>query len=285
MNTVLASPIVLRRSLATSTKAQIYDKFFQPFIDSSKPVKHKIDLLEKPVGLPETPQPDTTYSHGNSFRDLFDKDKTQSRTKQLTLEYNRSGMYEAYTFRHTGGKMFHSPMKLWDRDKSLYFPHLVGKSIAKGQRKPIVIEKEMEGKINIVRLFGSSSGEKLTQQFFTGKNSLDNWTLCDSQHLQMIEINWLENKLKYWINKLSILNVRKTIPRSRHRLYFNCLREQLPFRERELLNINNLYAGFIMLVDDQLKIRWMASGGIVSVEERDKLWENVKLLQKELIKK
>lgn len=285
MSRVLGSSKIMQRCLHSSTSLPIYKKFFQPLVEKSKPTKHVTSLLDEPVGLPVRPNPDVLYSHGNSFRDLFDKDKVQSRSEQLTKEYGKAGMYEAYTFRHTGGKMFYSPMKLWDRQSAKYFPHLTGQSIAKGQRKFVNIEQEMEGKINIVRMFGSSSGEALTRQFFTDENSLDKWTQRDPKRLQLVDINWLENRLKFCINQLSVFNIRKTVPVERHRLYFNCLREQLPFQERELLHINNLYTGFILLVDDQLKIRWMASGGVTSVEERNKLWENVKLLQQEQTKK
>lgn len=254
-------------------KRYFFQKFFNPIIEAAQPKEHVVQQLTKPIGLLKPPTNKTIYSKGNTFRDLFDKEKTVRRTEELTLEFGKSGMYEMHTFRKTDGKLFYPPKSYWKSDKSLYFPHIKGHSISKGS-KTISIEDKMRGKISIVRIFGSKVGEDITNPYLDIVNPLLN------KVTQIIQVSWIENRLKSFIMKLSLRNIRANVPIAYHENYFHCKREQLPFSIRENLQINNLYAGFILLVDPKLKIRWMASGK-PSDEDLKNLVRCVKGIQKE----
>ncbi|SMN22682.1 similar to Saccharomyces cerevisiae YLR393W ATP10 Mitochondrial inner membrane protein required for assembly of the F0 sector of mitochondrial F1F0 ATP synthase [Maudiozyma saulgeensis] len=251
------------RQFSTSSKQLFFfQKFFQPVIDASKPKPHVVTQLVKPVGLNKSPANDTKYSRGNSFKDLFDQQKTKQRTDELTLEMSKSGMYDLFTFRKTNGKLFLAPKSYWRKDKALYFPHMTGKPLSK-TAKTGPIEDNLKGKTSIVRIFGSETGNQLSNEFIESLNKHDP-NILDG--IQLVNINWMENAAKTMIVKLSMWSMRSKIPETLQKNYFICDREQLPFTVREQLMINNLYTGYILLVDSDLKIRWIASGGVTEDE-------------------
>lgn len=278
--------LYLKRTFFHSSKTLFFDKFLKPVIEASQKREHVVEQLIRPVGLPQPPNSKVPYSKGNSFRDLFDEEKTQRRTKELTLEMSKSGMYDVYTFRKTNGKLFISPKSYWREDKSLYFPHIVGRSLKKGESKQISIEDKMKGKLNIVRIFSNDIGEQLSSQFFKDPYTLESLsnTSDTENNTQLIEITWVENRIKSLITKLSFPKLRSNMSEQRQRNYFFAYKVQLPFIIRDQLNINNTLTGYILLVDQNLKIRWMASGGVSNIhtEERDTMWKCVRSLQKEM---
>lgn len=280
--------LYLKRTFFHSSKTLFFDKFLKPVIEASQKREHVVEQLIRPVGLPQPPNSRIQYSKGNSFRDLFDEEKTRRRTKELTLEMSKSGMYDVYTFRKTNGKLFISPKSYWRDDKSLYFPHIVGRSLKKGESKQISIEDKMRGKLNIVRLFSNDIGKKLSSQFFKEPYTLESLsnTPFAKNNTQLIEITWVENGIKSLITKLSFSKLRSNMSEQRQRNYFFAYKDQLPFIIRDQLNINNILTGYILLVDQNLKIRWMACGGVSNLhtEERDTMWKCIRSLQKEMEK-
>lgn len=251
-----------RQFSTTSRQLVFFEKFFQPVIDASKPKPHVVAQLVKPVGLTQPPNANTKYSRGNSFKDLFDQQKTKQRTEELTVEMSKSGMYDLFTFRKTDGKLFIAPKSYWRKEKALYFPHITGMPLAKNI-KTGPIEGNLKGKLSIVRIFGSKTGNDLSDEFLDKLKEKEPGCLND---VQIVNVNWMENAAKTMIIKLSLWSMRKRIPESLQKNYFVCDREQLPFTVREKLMINNLYTGYTLLVDGDLKIRWMASGGVTEDE-------------------
>ena len=278
--------LYLQRTFSHSSKTLTFEKFLRPVIEASQRREHVVKQLIKPIGLPQPPNSKVAYSKGNSFRDLFDEEKTRRRTEELALEMSKSGMYDVYTFRKTNGKLFISPKSYWREDKSLYFPHIVGRSLKKGESKQISIEDKMRGKLNVVRMFSNDIGEQLSSQFFNDiytLESLSNTSNAES-NTQLIEISWVESGIRSLITKLSFPKLRSNISEQRQRNYFFAYKDQLPFMIRDQLNISNSLTGYVLLVDQTLKIRWMASGGVSNIynEERDTMWKCVKSLQKEM---
>lgn len=268
------------RYFSTSSKSLFFQRFLQPVIEASQKKEHIVKQLIKPIGLSRPPSTNVKYSKGNSFKDLFDEGKTRRRTKELSREMSQAGMYDMYTFRKYNGKLFWSPKSYWREDKALYFPHIVGKSIAKGHRKLVSIENKMKGKLNLVRIFGNDIGENLSREFLTPPEGMEEW---QTETTQLIEISWTENSLKSLIMRLSLPKLRLTMSEQRQSHYFVCDRNQLPFTIRDELNINNLFTGYTLLVDRNLKIRWMACGGISpGGEDKVTLWKSVKALQTEM---
>ncbi|CAL9729255.1 mitochondrial ATPase complex subunit Atp10p [Monosporozyma unispora] len=279
----MISNIIWNRTFSQSSRVLVFEKFLKPVIEASQKREHVVERLIKPIGLAQPPTARTHYSKGNSFKDLFDDEKAQRRTKELTLEMSKSGMFDMYTFKKTNGKLFIAPRSYWREDKSLYFPHIVGKSILKGHRRKMNIEDQMRGKLNIVRLFGNSIGEELSSQFFNETHNLNKWQ--NNSTTQLIEISWIENSIKSLIANLSLSKLRSNISEERQKNYYFAEREQLPFTIRDQLQINNILTGYTLIVDQNLKIRWMTCGGVsTGGEERDTMWKCVEHLQNEMAK-
>lgn len=258
------------RGFSTTSRQQVFfQKFFQPVIDASKPKPHVVTQLVKPVGLSAPPTATTKYSRGNSFKDLFDQEKTKKRTEELTVEMSKSGMYDMFTFNKTKGKLFIAPKSYWRKDKALFFPHIIGKPLAKSQSTGPV-EDCLRGKLSIVRIFGSKTGNELSDQFLEKLGEAQSDLLKD---VQIVNVNWMENYAKTLIIKMSMWSMRSKVPADLQKTFFVCDREQLPFTVRERLMINNLYTGYTLIVDPELKIRWMACGG--SSEEEQATFQKV----------
>lgn len=276
----MLGPHIPRRLLSTSRPNYIlFERFIQPVITASKPKPHVTEQLVKPVGLEHPPTATTRYSRGNSFKDLFDQRKTKERTEELSLEMSKSGMYDMFTFRKTNGKLFLSPKSYWRKDKALYFPHIVGMPVQKGVASG-PIEDVMRGKISIVRIFSNRVADKLSREYI---RDMDKQLEGLGDGIQLVNINWMENAAKTLILKASLWSLRSSVEPKLQRTFFLCDRDQLPFTIREKLLINNLYTSYILLVDPDLKIRWMACGG-ASDEEYNLFWRCVRGLQREVTK-
>lgn len=268
----------------SSTATQSFLKKFHNQLVNSTPKKHIVQELLKPVGLKQPPTPDTKYSAGNSLRDMFNDQKTIQRTKELEAEFSKSGFYDVYTFRTTKGKLFLSPPSFWKSEKALYFPHLQGRTLSSSSLQNT--EDVMRGKISIIRLFTSNVGDDLVKSYFTNdevnllKDESSLTCTEDSVPTQIVEINLTENFMKSLFVRLAMGKLRKTVPQERHSRFFVCDRNQMPFSVREELQINNLYTGYVLVVDPNLKIRWMACGG-ADKKDFNLLWKCVRGLKKE----
>ena len=106
--------------------------FLKLAIEASQQREYIVEQIIKPKDLPKPPNYKVSYSKDNSFRNLFDEEKTKRKTKELALEMSKSGMYDVYTFRKKKGKLFISPKSYWQVDKYLFSPYVVGSSLKKG---------------------------------------------------------------------------------------------------------------------------------------------------------
>lgn len=261
------------RYLSTSATRFFFKKFYQNVVDVA-PKEFVVQELRRPVGLKNLPTASTVYPRGNSFKDLFDREKTDKRSKELGVEFSKSGMYDIHIFRKTNGKLFYSPPSFWRADKSLYFPHIVGNTLD-GQKEGV--EEVLKGKVSVVRIFSSEVGDELSMQYMKNQEvgvdylGKDMETL-KSKGIQTVDINFADSGIKYALMRLFSGSLKSSIPPERHAKYFLADREQLPFTIREALQINNVFTGFTFIVDPNLKIRWMASGA-ATTEEFKTLWK------------
>ncbi|CAR26552.1 hypothetical protein ZYGR_0H03680 [Zygosaccharomyces rouxii] len=270
------------KSFSTHSTQSFFKKFYQDVVDVA-PKEFKLEELKRPIGLAQPPSKATVYSRGNSFRDLFDREKTNKRSKELGLEFSKSGMYDIHIFRKTNGKLFTSPPSYWRSDKSLYFPHITGLSLKDGQ---VSLEDTLRGKVSVVRLFSSKVGDDLCKQYLQNDELKLNYLepsasqSLQSKGIQTVDVNFVDSGIKYALMKLFIGRLRSAVPAYRHSHYLLADREQLPFNVRETLQINNVYTGFTIVVDPALKIRWMASGS-ATTDEFKTLWKCVKRIREE----
>lgn len=274
--------IASRRAFSTTAARSFLSKFSKYVVDAN-PGEFVVKPLVKPVGLVTPPTSTTVYSMGNSFKELFDKEKTEKRSEELGLEFNKSGMYDMFIFRKTNGKLFKSPKSYWKAEKALYFPHIVGDSV-KGKTENV--EDLLKGKLSVVQVFTSEIGNELASTSLKSESQdLDylgkDFKILEMLNSQIVHLNLIDSKLKSILFKtFSMSKLRNSIPEYLQSTYLLCDRSQLPFAVRELLNINNVYTGFTMLVDPNLKIRWMCSGSATE-DEFKTLWKNVRGISKE----
>lgn len=267
-----------RRLISTTPPRPFVNKFFKNVVDAA-PKEHIVRELARPIGMQTPPTSQTVYSKGNSFREMFDRDKTEKRSQELGVEFSKSGMYELHAFQKHGGKMFISPKSYWRAERALYFPHLKGTSLSGVTTD---LEQILKGKTSVVRLFTNKVGDDLSKQYFQNSELGLDYLGKDHEKLdtQIVEVSFLENAIKSIIAKLSTYKLRSLIPPSRHPTYLLCDRDQLPFTVRESLEINNIYTGYVIVVDPNLKIRWMACGP-ASQDEFKLLWKCVRGVHKE----
>lgn len=270
-----------KRLISTSNPRLFVNKFFKNVVDAA-PKEHVVRELVRPIGMQNPPTPQTIYSKGNSFKDMFDREKTEKRSQELGVEFTKSGMYELHAFQKHSGKMFISPKSYWRADKALYFPHLRGTSLAGATED---LEKILKGKTSVIRLFTNKVGDDLSKQYFQNQElDLDylgkDHSKLNGANTQVVEVSFLENAFKSIISRLSTYKLRSLIPQARQGTYFMCERDQLPFPVRESLEINNIYTGYVILTDANLKIRWMGCGA-ASQEEFKTLWKCVRGVRKE----
>ncbi|CCD27120.1 Atp10p NDAI_0J02280 [Naumovozyma dairenensis CBS 421] len=273
---------VLRLAAENGPNGGLLKKFMSPLIDSAKFDEEELipKQLLRPIGLTNSPFQTTKYKEkGNSLKDLFNENKTNERVKELTHQLNKSSMHDLFVFRKTNGKLFFAPKSYWNASKALYFPHLMGNSLANPSEK-IRLEEILKGKISIVKLFGNKIGNDMVNQYAT--DITFDPVPKENSNIQTIQINWIENKMKSWLSKLSIWKLRRMIDPKDHSKYFMCQWNQLPFDIRESLKINNIFTGYILIVDRNLKIRWITCGNPdESHDEIKTLWKCVRELEKE----
>ncbi|CAI4047038.1 hypothetical protein SKDZ_12G4190 [Saccharomyces kudriavzevii ZP591] len=268
----------------TLARMSFLNKFLKPMMTTASPKDYQVKQLIKPIGLTDAPKSNTKYSQGNSLKDMFDSQKTSHRVKELSVEFSKSGLYDVQVFQKTRGKLFLAPISYWKDTKALYFPHLVGTSM--DSTKELNVETLLRGKISIVRLFSTASGDKLSSSYFqetTNNNkTIDYLTEADarlrlnSNNVQIIEINLIENAVKSALVKTLTRWINR-VPTWRQPFYFECSRAQWPFSIREELFCNNVFSGYVFLVDEHLKIRWAACGEATSYE-KEALWKFAKSL-------
>lgn len=254
-----------------------------------EPREHVIKHLDQPVGSITPPFQITKYKNGNSFKDMFDRNNTSKRVQELTQELGKSGLYELHRFRKTNGKLFLSPRDVWSADLARYFPHLVGTS-PNGESKRNV-EDEFKNKLSVVRLAGCKAGEELVATYFQqhekGVDYLqDNAALQrdtgsrDGRSVQIVDIVLSDGWLKTALTRLSFSTLSGIHSLGSHVLKFLCNRKQLPFLVLQEMAIENPYTGYVLVVDDKARIRWIACGH-AGKDGFAELWKAVRTVQRE----
>lgn len=259
---------------ANNGPSAIWGKFLQPILEAG-PKKHIVQQLVKPIGLPN--RPSIPYKpEGNSFRDMFDEEKTKRRVQVLQSEFSKSGMYDIHVFGQTSGKVFQAPTSYWRANVAQYFPYLEGVTLEDRRLARLDYRFYKECPATIMRIFSNDTGEKLTRTFLQTKGhdyyNRDRPTL--PKGVGIVDINFSDNKIKSWVSKLARWNLRRLVPIKQRKHYYLCERSQWPFTLREKMLVGNAVTGYIFLIDSNSKIRWMAAGA-ASEDDVNTLWRSV----------
>lgn len=178
------------------------------------------------------------------------------RTKQVAKPYFR----EWSNLRYHQGKTFVSNSRLFKGDRALYFPNMHGVTLASPKDRQDTTT-QLRGKISVVNLFSSVWAETQVATF-TGPQQnpgLAEILASSGQFAQRVDINLEENRMKAWLIKRFMWQMRGKLPLEQHARYFLV---QKGFDEglKEAIGMMNSRVGYVYLLDADCRIRWAGSG-------------------------
>lgn len=215
-----------------------------------------------------------------------------------TAEITKSHFAEIYKFRDTLGKAWIAPKAYFREDKSLYMPNIYGRTLNNSEKRGTT--SVLSGKLSIVRIFTSLTGERQADSYFypslsatNGKNSsIENKSQLEKalheaaisvqeDGFQVVDINLPENFAKEFIVGMFIGKIKSQFSQTPGRAdrYF-IARKGISKELTAAIHLENKYTGYLYIVDKNCKIRWAACGQATD-EERDSLWRVIASLKKE----
>lgn len=240
-----------------------------------------IKLYDRPIGDTSAPggldhQGIDNRSFDERKRDLKDYKRHLARREELKDQLFKSSFDAIYRFRDTAGKFWIAPGSYFKKDKSLYMPNFWGQTLASGIESTDTTSV-LAGKISVVRVFSSVVGETQTKSFFqTDPNKM----IEKEEGFQIVDINNPDSVIKEWIVKLFKGKLRKQVlDPARHSHYFIC-RKGVSNHVRTSIKAENVYGGYVYLVDEDCKIRWAACG-VATKDEKANLARFIKALKAE----
>lgn len=261
-------------------------RFLQTIKEASKPAQTKSRAITRPFGL-DNEFKLNSGDNGSFFlrfsSKLFSSEDKESRQKQLDYDITHSPFYESKAFKNTDGKIFKPPPSYFKRDKAKYFPNFEANTL---NGKHVELSKLLAGKVNILRVFSTLSGENCVNSYF----EIDHLNYLNEGYeefkkkypcVQIVDLNMPEGMLKSFFVNLAKSNIKKKIQPERIGSYLIAPSNTFSSSIREALKCDNLCSGYIYLLDDKSRIRW-ATSGFATDQEFALMWKCVKGLQKEL---
>lgn len=203
-------------------------------------------------------------------------------TKQISKPYFKDWS----NMRFHKGKVFLSPERLFRKETALHFPNFFGRTLQKGlerrDRKDGYrglgrdTSTVMRRKVSVVNFVTSEWAVRQVGTFFS--DGLDDVIRQNSDVAQMVDINYENNLLKYWIWRLfGLRRLRKTIPEPEMQGRYFLVRRGFSDEMKEAMGVLNEKAGYVYLVDGEGKIRW-AGSAVAGDGERESLVRGVRKL-------
>lgn len=191
--------------------------------------------------------------------DLTDIEKNKQRREELKQEFFKSTFDNIYNFRHTGGRIFHAPKYMFKASASLYMPNIAGTRIDgdSAATDTSLIPLLSRTKPNVIRLFSSRAGQDQIDEY------VQDPLLSDENFVNRVDINIPTSWTNRMLVKLFSGSIRKTIPKNTKYL----IGKEIPNETAEALRIYNKLAGYLYLVDKDLKVRWAAAGPPIDDEK------------------
>ncbi|KAL9626456.1 MAG: hypothetical protein Q9204_007288 [Flavoplaca sp. TL-2023a] len=275
----------VRRTI--STAAQILND------EDPKPKDFTPKPLLRPIGVLYPPKPgENSGVDPRAWRqrrdDLFDYNKHLVRRKELpralrvfTKRHGRTQQAAKPYFRdwsrtqYHKGKTFISPARIFRADKSLYFPNMVGSTLASPSTASNTTSV-LQDRISIVSVYSGRWAEMQTRSFTDDKNNSELAALMSQQQnegkkdgallLQRVEINVEPDWMKALIVRMFMGGIRKQRRKEDWGRYF-LVKRGVTDEMREAMGMANSKVGYVYLVDWLCRIRWSGSADAEGAEK------------------
>ncbi|KAJ4470550.1 ATP10 protein-domain-containing protein [Lentinula edodes] len=210
--------------------------------DELKPLSRPLGVREKPAVRHQTKL--------ERLKEVLTNDEAiAEQRKHLVKEAVTKGYFhDLNATRRHGGKTWIAPKVLIREEKSLYFPDILGKSLADGSEQHTT--SMCTGKISVLCLLNTKISEIHVASFTTP-------TLARfSEHplFNHIQINLQSNTLKSMLVSLFLSSLRRAIPPEQHP-YYLVSSQNLEY-QRDAIGLTNDRVGYVYLIDENLRIRW-----------------------------
>ncbi|KAI4097314.1 MAG: hypothetical protein LQ344_000413 [Seirophora lacunosa] len=179
------------------------------------------------------------------------------------------------------GKTFIAPSRMFRAEKSLYFPNMVGATLA----SPRILSDTtpvLRDRISIVSVYTSRWAELQTHDFVQEKSHPELTKLIAQDEgqggpLQRLELNVEDNWLKGMIVRTFMGRIRKERRERDWGRYF-LIRKGVTDEMREAMAIVNAKSGYVYLVDWLCRIRWAGSANAHAGEKEALFMASKRLL-------
>ncbi|KAK9460090.1 ATP10 protein-domain-containing protein [Lipomyces oligophaga] len=225
--------------------------------------------LVRPIGMISAPKAsDNTGLDTRTFAqkraDFVDYDRHIEKRKGLMEEFSKSYFSEMRDFTKTMGKEWVAPRMYFRADKALYMPNFFGPTLLSS--KPSDTTSVLRGKVSVVKLYSSVSGEQQVNSYFKSPAYAAGTHLTGDEDYQIIDINVPESFVKRWVSKLFAGRTRAALPQHRYAKFFYA--SMLPHKLNRSIGFVNKFSGYVYIVDRECRIRWAACGK-AEPEERE----------------
>ncbi len=195
------------------------------------------------------------------------------RTRRVATPYFR----DISKMRHHKGKSFLANSKLFRADAALFFPNLQGKTLA-STREAQDTTPVLRGKVSVVGIYSSAWAEQQVETFLGVKQNPDLHQILQANGTvaQQVEINVEQNWFKALLVRLFFRRLRRLKPQKNWGKYFLVRRGLTEFIRLSMGYLNSR-VGYVYLLDQECKIRWVASGR-ANEDEKEHLLRGLKRL-------
>ncbi|KAI4100763.1 MAG: hypothetical protein LQ345_007437 [Seirophora villosa] len=263
-----------------STAAKILD------IEKPDPESYTPKPLLRPIGVPDPPKPgENSGIDPRTWRekraDVFNYEKHLIRREQLNKKVAKPYFQDWSRTNYHRGKTFIAPSRMFRAEKSLYFPNMVGATLA-SPRIPSDTTPVLRDRISIVSVYTSRWAELQTHDFVQEKSHPELTKLIAQDEgqggpLQRLELNVEDNWLKGMIVRTFMGKVRKERRERDWGRYF-LVRKGVTDEMRQAMAIVNAKSGYVYLVDWLCRIRWAGSANAHAGEKEALFMASKRLL-------
>ncbi|KAL8719900.1 MAG: hypothetical protein Q9225_003159 [Loekoesia sp. 1 TL-2023] len=235
--------------------------------EEPKPEDHALKPLSRPIGVPYPPNPgENSGIDPRSWRerrdDLFNYDKHLVRREQLTKQAAKPYFRDWSRTKYHQGKTFIAPSRIFRAEKSLYFPNMMGSTLASPKTSSSTTSV-LRNHLSLVSVYSGRWAELQTQSFVDEKLHPELTHLISTSEqqggpIQKVEINIEEDWMKALIVRTFMGGIKKQRREEDWGRYF-LVRKGVTEEMREAIGIGNAKVGYVYLVDWLCRIRWAGS--------------------------